>query len=78
MSGGSLGHGIHFEITLRRNPKSIGHPIEEGKHRRDIHGFGDLGLAPSMIRESARLLVLCDTLPRSPWRHIQAARVPPA
>jgi hypothetical protein len=48
----SLGHGIHFEITLRRNAKGIGHTVEEGKHRGDIHGLCDLWLAPAMIAEN--------------------------
>jgi hypothetical protein len=30
-SKGSLGHGIHFEVTLRGNAKGIGHAIEEGE-----------------------------------------------
>jgi hypothetical protein len=49
---GSLGHGIHFEITLGRNAKGIGYTIEEGKHGGNIHSLCDLWLAPAMIAET--------------------------
>jgi hypothetical protein len=48
----SLGHGIHFEITLRRNTKGIGYTVEEGKHGGDIHSLCDLRFAPAMIAEN--------------------------
>jgi hypothetical protein len=53
----SLCHGIHFEITLRRNTKGIGYTVEEGKHGGDIHSLCDLWLAPAMIAEN--LYVFC-------------------
>ena len=51
ISKGSLGHGIHFKITLRRNAKGIGHTIEEGKQGGNVHRLCDLRLAPTMIAE---------------------------
>jgi hypothetical protein len=48
----SLGHGIHFEITLRWNAKGIGYTVEEGEHGGDIHSLSDLRLAPAVIAEN--------------------------
>jgi hypothetical protein len=59
ISASSLGHGPHFEITLRRNAKGIGHAIEEGKQRRNIHRLCDLGLAPTMIAEKLHVFRGC-------------------
>ena len=56
ISPGSLGHGIHFEITLRRNTKGIGHTIEESKHGGNIHSLCDLWFAPAMIAENLHVL----------------------
>jgi hypothetical protein len=49
---GSLGHGVHFEITLRRNAKGIGYTIKEGKHSGDIDSLCNLWLAPAVIAEN--------------------------
>ena len=51
-SSSSLGHGIHFEITLRRNTKGVGYTIKEGKHCRDIYSLCNLWLAPAMVTEN--------------------------
>jgi hypothetical protein len=42
---------VHFKITLRRNAEGIGHPIKEGKHRRDVNRFSDLRLTPPVVAQ---------------------------
>jgi len=55
----SLGHGIHFEITLRRNAEGIGNTIEESKHGSNIHSLRDLRLTPAMIAENLHVFHRC-------------------
>ncbi len=59
MYSGSLGHGIHLQIALRRNAKSIGHAIEEGKHGGNINSLCDLWLAPAMIAKNLYIFCRC-------------------
>jgi hypothetical protein len=59
ISSGSLGHGIHFEIALRRNAKRIGYTIEEGKQGGNIDSLCDLGLTPAMIAEDLDVFFCC-------------------
>jgi len=49
VSYGSLGHLVHFKITLRGNAEGVCHAVEEGEHRGDVHRFGNLGLTPTML-----------------------------
>jgi hypothetical protein len=37
------------KVILGGNPESIGDAIEEGKHRGDVHGFGDLVFGPTCV-----------------------------
>jgi hypothetical protein len=47
----SLGHLVHLQIALRRNPEGIRHAIKKGKQRRDVDRFGNLGLAPTVLAQ---------------------------
>jgi hypothetical protein len=59
ISSDSLGYGIHFEIALRRNAKSIGYTIEERKHGGNIDSLCDLGLTPAMIAKDLYVFCCC-------------------
>src|ERR1035437_2505203 len=53
----SLRHFVHFKVPLRRNSESICHTIEKGKHRRDVDGFCNLRLSPSMVVECLHIFL---------------------
>src|SRR5579863_613381 len=52
----SLGRGVHFKISLRRNTECIRHPIEKSEHGRDVDGLGNLRLGPSVIAQLLHVL----------------------
>ena len=60
MEGGAqsrlLGHPVHFEIALRENSESVRHPVEEGKHRRDVDRFGNLRISPAVLTQELYIL----------------------
>jgi len=39
------------QIVLRRHAEGIRHPIEEGEHRGDIDGLGDLVFGPTVVAQ---------------------------
>jgi len=48
---------IHFEVTLRCNPESVSHAIEERKHRRDVDRLCNLRLSPTMIAQLLHIFI---------------------
>ena len=52
-----FGNRIHVEIPLRRNAERIRHPIEEGKHSRDVHRFGYLRFCPPVVAQPLHIFV---------------------
>src|SRR5579859_1192600 len=46
-----LSHSIHFQIALRGNAEGVGYAVEEGEHRCDVDGFGNLGLSPTVLAQ---------------------------
>jgi hypothetical protein len=47
----SLGHLVHFKITLRRDAEGVCYAVEEGEHRRDVYRLGNLGLTPTVLAQ---------------------------
>jgi hypothetical protein len=52
----SLGHLVHFKITLRRNAEGVCYAVEEGEHRRDVYRLGNLGLTPTVLAQDLYIL----------------------
>ena len=52
-------HPAELQVILLRNAKRIGHPVEEGKHRGDVHRLRDLVLVPARVAQPLNVFRSC-------------------